>query len=120
MKLFVDTTPPEEFVTKVVGVSFNPDYPANIWSLSTDPFLMNTLCNLVREPQNEHDPNSIRVDIGGKPVGHIPRLIAIIIAPRMDKGETWLAQIAGINVSPENTNQPGVKLKIWRLVNANG
>ena len=119
MKLFVDKTPPDEFITKVVGVSFNPDYPSNIWSLSTDPLLMNTPCSLVREPQNEHDTNSIRVDIGQKSIGHIPRLIALVIAPRIDEGETWLAQIDGIIVSMENTNQPGVKLKIWRATNAN-
>jgi hypothetical protein len=28
---------------------------------------------LVREPDNPHDPDAVRVDIGGLPVGHLPR-----------------------------------------------
>lgn len=110
----LSATIPEQFITKVVGVSFTPNYPENIWSISKDPTMMKSFCSLEREPENEHDANSIRVDINGETVGRIPRLIAAIIAPRIDSGEIWRAQVSGIVVSPANANQPGLKIKMWR------
>lgn len=29
--------------------------------------------SLVREPDNEHDPNAVMVQVGGKPIGYVPR-----------------------------------------------
>lgn len=40
---------------------------------------------LIREPRNAHDGNAIRVDIGGRTVGYVPRADARAIAPIMDK-----------------------------------
>lgn len=34
------------------------------------------MAQLVREPRNVHDRNAVRVDVGGRPVGYVPREIA--------------------------------------------
>lgn len=106
---------PSEFITKVVGVSFSPNYPSNIYSLAKSIASGPVVCSLIREPKNSHDPNSIRVDIDGKTIGHLPRLISMIIARKIDSGESWQAQVGSIVISNENTNQPGLKIKVWRF-----
>ncbi|KAK3503055.1 DNA repair and recombination protein RAD5B [Neurospora crassa] len=41
-----------------------------------------------REPQNQYDPNAIRVDnVLGTQIGHIPRTVAAKLAPYMDNGD---------------------------------
>ncbi|KPM39771.1 hypothetical protein AK830_g6775 [Neonectria ditissima] len=50
-----------------------------------------------REPQNQYDPNAIRVDnVVGDQIGHLPRKVAEKIAPYMDRGDVTLeAQLTG-------------------------
>ncbi len=36
-----------------------------------NPLKEGTIVNLVREPKNEHDPDAIRVEMNGKPVGYV-------------------------------------------------
>lgn len=43
-------------------------------------------CELVREPDNPHDANAIKVLLNGKHVGYIPRLLAVSFAVWMDVG----------------------------------
>ena len=52
---------------------------------------------LVREPQNPHDPDAIRVRIGPYNLGYIPKHIAKRLAPKMDVGRRFLAEFAGRN-----------------------
>lgn len=119
MKTYIDGNMPDQFITKVVGVSFSKNYPNNIYAIAKDVLAMNTACALVREPDNEHDSNSIRVDFNGAPIGRIPRLIAMILAPKIDGGEKWFAAVHSIVVSNENVNQPGLKINVWRTDNDN-
>ncbi|MFZ0451945.1 MAG: HIRAN domain-containing protein [Desulfatiglandaceae bacterium] len=55
---------------------------------------------LVREPDNTHDPNAIRVEIGGKYLGYIPRNIAKDLAPKMDQGKRFIALFVNRNEHP--------------------
>lgn len=105
---------PSQFVTKVVGVTFSDNYPSNIFSLAQDIAMMDASCDLVREPENEHDTNSIRVDIKGQTIGRIPRIIALVLAGKIDAGEKWRASVHSIVVSRENASQPGLKINVWR------
>ena len=41
---------------------------------------------LVRQPDNPHDPNAVRVVWSGRMIGHLPRCDAAVVAPRMDAG----------------------------------
>ena len=49
---------------------------------------------LRRDPDNEHDPNAIAVDVpGGDQVGWVPREIAAELAPELDAGRAWTAVV---------------------------
>ena len=40
--------------------------------------------DLVREPQNPHDPNAIRLDYQGTPLGYLPKQLSQRLAPMLD------------------------------------
>lgn len=55
---------------------------------------------LVREPDNPHDPNAIRVEapfIRGEKLGYIPRTEAAVFAPEIDSGITYTAWISSVD-----------------------
>ena len=64
------------FETPVSGVTFRPGYPKNLWDIAgamvevfgkdSKPTLV---AWLVREPDNKHDPNAIKVFVGGERAG---------------------------------------------------
>lgn len=110
---------PDQFVTKIAGISFSQDYPDNVYLLAQDLALGDVRCDLVREPDNSHDLNAIRVEVKGATLGHIPRLISMIIAPKIDRGEHWRASLHAILISNENMSQPGLKINVWKEENAN-
>lgn len=110
----------------VAGVSFRPGYPDNIFVLQSW-FMDNQLVNgdglmlpralLVREPDNRHDPNAIRVEVPGLPeefIGYVPAAIAASRVHDIDAGlvNPWAA-VSQVLVSPENPSRPGVVLKVW-------
>ena len=82
--------------TKLVGVIYG-DAPENInlygWK-DVGSFAM------VREPDNPHDPNAIRVELGGKYLGHLPKDLAETLAPKMDAGRKFIAMFVSRNESP--------------------
>ena len=55
---------------------------------------------LVREQDNLHDPNAIRVEIGGLYLGYVPRHIAKDLAPVMDEGKRFIALFVNRNEHP--------------------
>ncbi len=48
---------------------------------------------LVREPQNPHDANAVRVEWKGQPLGYVPRRDNADVARQMDRGEKLQARI---------------------------
>ena len=42
-----------------------------------------TEAHLIPEPENEYDPNAVRVEIGGDKVGYLPRELAPAWGPRL-------------------------------------
>lgn len=48
---------------------------------------------LVREPQNPHDSNAVRVEWKGQPLGYVPRRDNADVARQMDRGEKLQARI---------------------------
>ena len=55
---------------------------------------------LVREPDNVHDPNAIRVELAGLYLGYVPRYIAKDLAPQMDAGRNLIALFVSRNEHP--------------------
>lgn len=49
---------------------------------------------LVREPENAHDANAVRVDWRGHPLGYVPRRENAALAWAMDGGEPVSARIS--------------------------
>lgn len=105
---------PDIFTTKVVGVSFCDNYPQSIFKIAGKVALGPTPLSLVRDSLNLYDSNAIKVLHDDEMIGHIPMLITRVISPQIDSGATWNAEVESVVVSPENPNQPGLKIKVWR------
>jgi hypothetical protein len=68
---------------------------------------------LIREPQNPYDKNAIRVlRPNGLDVGHVAKENAAEIAPRMDRGETFIARVNWINPPHDDFQHHGLKVRI--------
>lgn len=100
--------------TRVVGVSFIDDYPKNIFRISEKYATGESSVELERDPLNKFDANAIKVIIDGEMVGHVPALIAREISKEIDSGVKWFADIESLLISVENTDNPGIKIIIWR------
>lgn len=100
--------------TKVVGVTFHDGYPANFhkWSQRTDGQYPN--CTLVREPDNEHDPNAVAVKVGRSIVGHVPRELAVRVAEVMDSGTEVTARVVSVETYPDMPSNPTMTIEITR------
>lgn len=51
---------------------------------------------LVREPENPHDPNAVRVEWRGHKLGYLPRAENRAVATEMDRGAPVVARIAAL------------------------
>ena len=109
------------FKVSVVGISFADTYPDNVYALErmlydgwrwTEDEPLTAI--LVREPDNEYDPNAIAVHVPAlgehAHLGHVPRNVAARLAPQLDAGEQWQAGISEIRVHPDHPTNPGVTL----------
>ena len=50
--------------------------------------------DLIREPDNRHDPRAIRVEWRGHKLGYVPRAENRAVAAAMDQGDRLVARIA--------------------------
>lgn len=105
---------PSPIATKVVGVTFTDNYPNNIFALSRDMALDDIELDLVRDKENEHDPNAIKVMYKGEHIGHLPRMLAAAVAAEIDAGTKWFAESESVVISTDNTDQPGLKILLYR------
>ncbi len=125
---------PSTFKTKVVGVTFVPNYPSNVLLLNevaalryltspsgsfgddTEPEPIPAV--LIRNPDNEFDGNAIEVHVPSlgdeAMIGHIPRGVAERLAPSLDAGDAWTTEIIGVAIHPDHPTNPGVHLLINR------
>jgi len=56
---------------------------------------------LIREPDNRHDRQAIRVEWRGHPLGYVPRANNRALAAALDAGERLVARIAELNEHPD-------------------
>ncbi len=84
--------------TRLTGVSFG-DAQKNVRMFGCED--IGTYA-LVREPENPHDKNAIRVDVGGYFMGYVPKQIAQRIAPEMDAGRKVRAEYVSQNEHPRH------------------
>jgi hypothetical protein len=99
----------ERFATRVAGVSFAGDYPVNLYRLR-DLMMGPTEASLIREPDNQFDPNAVAVLCAGDVIGHVPATIAARLAPVMDGGARYRVTGAAVLVNPEHPERPGFEI----------
>lgn len=126
---------PSLFKTKVVGVSFVPGYPDNMYALGSlamerylsepgEIFTTETTAEpipaiLIRNPDNEFDSNAIEVHVpslgDNTMIGHLARGVAAKVAPLMDSGDELAASIYLVAVHPDHPENPGIHVEIERV-----
>ena len=97
--------------TAVRGCTFAEGYPDTLHrlaELADDP----PTVRLMRDPDNEHDPNAIKVICvaAGGAIGHLPRRFAARLAPLMDRGVEPVAVFDGVRIHPDHLDRPGLDL----------
>lgn len=116
---------PASFKTTVVGVSFVPSYPMNLYKLEElyASVLFNgdepIQCVLIRNPNNEHDPFAIEVHVPalGKDngmIGHLTRPIAARLSKELDSGIRWQGRVWSLRIHPEHSDRPGIEVELTR------
>ncbi|WP_427965852.1 HIRAN domain-containing protein [Altererythrobacter sp.] len=86
------TVPTRRKIFDVVGESFQTDagLPRQSVLLAAEP---GDPIRLEREPSNPHDANAIAVFLGKHDIGHIGRVDAKMLAPILDRGTQYRAQV---------------------------
>jgi hypothetical protein len=114
---------PSPFSAKVVGVSFVPGYPQNLIELSavSDSARLQgepLTAVLRRNPKNEYDANAIEVHVPALGdngfIGHVVRPIAARLAPDMDAGGRWHAEVGDVLIDPDHMDRPGITINCKR------
>ena len=99
-------------VVKLSGVSFG-NAQENIKTFGSPDIRWFAL---VREPDNQHDSNAIRVALFGEFfMGYIPKDVAAQLAPLMDSGRLFDAEFVNINRHPYH-EVVGLTVKIVEVV----
>lgn len=75
---------------------------------------------LVREPQNPHDPNAIRVALFGRIfMGYVPKELAKNLAPLIDSGKHLMTFFVKVNL-PIYEGPVGLTVEIRELTEKEG
>jgi single-stranded-DNA-specific exonuclease len=98
------------FNTKVVGVSFEgrQDIVAGVD--------VGARLELRRHPDNPHDPNAIGVWLGALQLGFVKAAIAARIAPNIDGGERYTADVTALTGGGSRTF--GINIYVTRMADA--
>jgi single-stranded-DNA-specific exonuclease len=94
------------FYTKVVGVSFEGRQEIVAGLSAGDPL------ELIRDPSNPHDSNAIAVHYGKLQLGYLRREIARRLAPNIDAGDRYTANVGSVTGGGERN--VGVNLHVRR------
>lgn len=108
-------------LSPVAGVTFCEDYPDNLHRLHA---LIaehgrpeeGIAAVLVRDPDNAYDANAVQVHVPaiGR-VGSLPRTLAARVAPSMDAGDQWTAEVTGVRIKADHEDRPGVDLLLAKV-----
>jgi len=102
----------ESFRTRVVGVSHRNDNGSSRQEIVRGCSVGEAL-RLVREPENPHDPNAIRVCTrDGDQIGFLAADVAARLAPRLDAGAAAKAEIIALTGGTRDKPTRGVNIEI--------
>lgn len=103
----------EDFATLVRGYGFAAPPPGWPGPREGDP------AELVREPANPRDPLAVAVWLtAGTPwrIGYLDRAVAARLAPRLDAGQPYRAELAGwVEVPETDRSRPLVRVRTVEL-----
>lgn len=112
------------FELAVVGVTFQEGYPENCYALEALNFEAERVGErlavvLIREPDNEHDPNCVAVHCPSLTehglIGKITRPLAARLAPELDAGIQWQGELSSIRIHADHLDRPGIDIRIKRI-----
>lgn len=112
-------------IVKVVGVTFTPHYPHNLLQLrdvadTAEAQGERLRALLVRNPANQYDANAVEVHVPAMGdlamIGHIPRDVAARLAPRMDAGDRFIAEVGQVRIDPAHLDRPGIDIVVARII----
>lgn len=66
-----------------------------VWPL----LIVGASLDLVREPNNAHDPRAVRVDWQGRKLGYVPRIDNAAVSHLLDNGQSVSAEIVALQLS---------------------
>ena len=100
---------------KVAGTSFRDTNKTYLTKLAQMKHGRYPKAKLVRQPDNEHDTNAIKVIVGRNNfVGFVPRENAARVAELMDAGVTITAEVLSCEIWAEHPTNPSLKIRIHR------
>lgn len=94
---------------KIVGLSFIPGYPNNLYTLFNGGGSRPT--TLKRNPENQYDSNATEIHVDSTMVGHLPRDLAAEIAPKLDAGGIY-TMTTSLLVTPGKEGNPGLAFQL--------
>ena len=103
----------EPIVTKLAGVTFG-DCQQNIKLYGNAIKLGIYEYDLIREPENPHDPYAVRVCFVNFCLGYLPTTLSKVIGPLMDAGKRFEAEYVSLNLSPYH-DTVGLTVKIIEI-----
>ena len=101
--------------TKLAGVSFG-DCQENIKCYANPSELGIDEYDLVREPDNPHDKNAVRVGFGCFKFGYLKTDLGQKISPLLEKGQNLVAVFVSLNRSPYH-DTVGLTIRIIEITN---
>jgi hypothetical protein len=114
--------PADTFTVKLVGMTFLDGYPQNLHLLHKAGTLRGQGVEglplvLIRNPDNPVDSNAIQVHSPtiDQMLGHLPAFLAAKLAPCLDDGETWLAEVDTVLIDPDHTTKPGLLVRVTHI-----
>lgn len=116
-------------IVKVVGVTFVEGYPNNLLHLRDVAMQAEAAGErlavlLIRNPANQYDANAVEVHVPAlgsmAMIGHVPREQAAALAPRIDAGERFLAEVSWCRIDPDHTDRPGIDIAVVRVLSSLG
>ncbi len=68
--------------------------------------------NLVREPDNPHDGNAVRIEWNGRKLGYVPRRENAHLARQMDLGAAVEGRITGLHRSRNGSSRVSYEISV--------
>jgi single-stranded-DNA-specific exonuclease len=99
----------DDFFTKIVGVSFEGRQNVVAGLAEGDPL------ELVRDRENDYDPNAIAVRFGKLQLGFLRREIARRLAPNIDAGDRYGATVGSVTGGGERNVGVNIRVRRTRL-----